>query len=583
MTRRRTALLPLAVVAIAAWPTAAGAATPSALRDPAVSAPTGRLLVTVRGTDGGSARALERRLGDVARRAGSRAGLRLATPRAASSAAPRTAPVTVGADQRGTTATIAIPAPADGRQALTTALRSDPRVVQVVAEHRAGLRALPNDPVLTQQDPGAPAGVTAGWWVQKLNLPAAWDVVNGDGIKIAVIDQGVDTSHPQLQPIVAAQASTGTITGTIGSDEVGHGTHVASLACSAFNDAAGTVGAGGRCRLITVKSDLYDSSVAQAIDRARELGADAIVMSFGVDDEATAPIAIREALQRAAEDGIVAVAAAADRPVVEQGYPANVLQPSGTGADLNAGTGLTVTAAQADGTRAAFAGRGSQISVAAYGTYVADGAPGGLLGAFPATRTAFEQTSVNPDGTVNRACGCRVAFGGDTRYAHLQGTSMATPIVAGVAGLVRAANPDLDAAAVARVVKETATRAGGYSEELGWGIVNAGKAVDTARRIDLRAPRATFRTRSRTTTERRLRLQWTATDKATKPLVASGVDRVEVYRQVGKRFKRIGVAKRGRLTVTVPRGRSRYALRAIDEAGNRAARPTRATLTLRRR
>lgn len=525
------------------------------------SGPTGRLLVTVRGADGLSTAAVEERLADVARRAGVR---------------------TAGTDPAAATAAVAA-GDAGDRARLAARLRQDPRVVEVVPERRAALRGLPNEPSLSQQDPGAPAGLVPGWWVQRMNIPAAWDLANGKGIKIAVIDSGVDGGHPQLAPIIDQAQTDGPVVGNAQTDEVGHGTHVASLACAAFNDGAGLVGAGGRCHLIVIKSELRDSSVASSIDKAVAAGADAIVMSFGVDGVASAPTVIREALQRAAAEGVVPVAAAADTATTEQGYPANTLQPTGSGPQVDAGLGLTVTAAQADGIRASFAGYGSQISVAAYGTYAAGGAPGGLLGAFPATKTAFEETSTNPDGTVNPPCGCRVAFGGDARYAHLQGTSMAAPIVAGIVGLVRDANPDLPAATIVRLIKQTATRAGGYSDQLGWGIVNAGAAVDAARRIDLRAPKASFRNRSRRTSATRLRLSWKATDPAPKPLVASGVKTVDVYRSVrGGRFRRIGSGKRGRLTVDLPRGTTRFALRGVDKAGNRAPRPTKGALTIRR-
>lgn len=78
-------------------------------------------------------------------------------------------------------------------------------------------------------------------------------------------------------------------------------------------------------------------------------------------------------------------------------------------------------------------------------------------------------------------------------------------------------------------------------------------------------------------------LRWTAKDPAPKPLIASGVDRVEVWRSVdGGRFRRVGSGARGRLTVSVPRGTVRFALRGVDDAGNRAAVPAKGALTLRR-
>lgn len=540
-------------LALAAAP-AASAATAAA---PARAQETGRLLVTVRGEDGLSTKAVDGVLGDVAAQAGTRAV----------ETAPGAATATMAAGD------------AAARRRLTRRLERDPRVVEVVPEHRATPRGVPNDTAVHEQDPFSPLGVTKGWWALQMRLPQAWDLVSGKGAKVAVIDTGFDLTHPQLAGIVdtATTVVTQGVPGTARTDEYGHGTHVASLACSAFDDAAGTVGAGGRCRLITIKSDLYDTSVAKAIAKATDLGADVIVMSFGVDGVAEAPRIIRDAVADAQAQGVVLVAAAADAPTAEQGYPANVLQPSGTGRSRTKGLGLSVTAATADGSRASFAGFGGQISVAGYGTYANAGGPPGIVGAFPGNAAAFEVAS---GGT---APATRTTVGGDRRYAYEAGTSMATPMVAGVAALVRDANPDLDAARVARVIKESARRTGGWNEQTGWGTVDGLEAVEDARRIDLRAPTARFTSRSRRVTTARVALRWTAKDPAPKPLIASGVDRVEVWRSVdGGRFRRVGSGARGRLTVSVPRGTVRFALRGVDDAGNRAAVPAKGALTLRR-
>ena len=71
-------------------------------------------------------------------------------------------------------------------------------------------------------------------------------------------------------------------------DEDGHGTHVASLACAAGDNGAGIVGAGLDCRLIVIKSDLSDGSIARSIVQAADRGAGAINMSFGTDGSAPA-------------------------------------------------------------------------------------------------------------------------------------------------------------------------------------------------------------------------------------------------------------------------------------------------------
>lgn len=477
--------------------------------------------------------------------------------------------------------TVAVPVRgAAARARLMAALRTDPRVEQVVDEERAVPRSLPNDPVLIDAEPGARPGTTLAWWARQMRLPQAWELSNGRGTTIAVIDSGFDLAHPQLEGIVdrALVSEVAGVPGTARTDEYGHGTHVASLACSAFNDGTGSVGAGGRCRLVTIKSDLYDLSVARAVRRATKLGVDSIVMSFGTDGERPASRALRDALEDAAAAGVVLVAAAADAPTTEQGWPANVLQPSGTGASLDRGIGLTVTAATAADARARFAGSGSQISLAGYGAYADRGGPPGILAAFPAGTVLNERATGSTDGPA-----VRTTVRGDRRYAYQQGTSMATPMVAGVAALVRDANPDLSASAIGRVLKRTARRSGGWTPSLGWGVVDAEAAVDAARRIDLRAPTARFLTEEQTVDERRIDLDWRGSDRSPAPLRPSGLRSVELWRSVDRgRFVRVGRARRG-LTATVPRGTVRFVLRAVDRAGNRAKLRTKQALTIERR
>ena len=109
--------------------------------------------------------------------------------------------------------------------------------------------------------------------------------------------------------------------------------------------ALGSVGSGLNCKLLIFKSDLSDGSIAASIVQAADRGADAINMSFGSDDPG-APQPVRDAVDYANAKGVVLVAAADDQPVEEQGYPSNLLQPTGTGGDLAAGRGLTVTAVE---------------------------------------------------------------------------------------------------------------------------------------------------------------------------------------------------------------------------------------------
>lgn len=468
--------------------------------------------------------------------------------------------------------------PGASLHALAERLRHDPRVASVRAERRFSLRYVPNDPALTAADRGDP-GTTAEWWAGREDLFTAWDLLRGDGARVAIIDTGVDATHPDLAGRIVASADfddqPGDGPATV--DEVGHGTHVASLACADLDNGVGLAGAGGDCGLLVAKSDLTEGSVARAIVWAADNGADAINMSFGTDGRVPAADVVVQALRYAAARGAVLVAAAADDPVTEQGDPANVVQPTGSGSNLSSDLGLSVTAATAADARASFAGRGTQISMAAYGTYGPGGA-NGILGAFPAQTVSLERGA--PD---HAPCHCRTTFEGDTRYAYLPGTSMAAPMVAGVAALMRHLNPDLPASEVVRILKQTARRPAGtgWTPELGWGIVDAGAALAAASAVDGRPP--TSHLRRPTVHGRSILLRWTGADSSPPGVAASGIDRFELWRAVaGRPARRIAVTQAHAMRLRGMRGR-RYAFFtiAVDRAGNREAPPAKADARVR--
>jgi serine protease len=523
----------------------------------ASDAPTGRLLVTLRAPAHGHAQAAAAHA--VAARAGARP-TRLAIPQLRL--------VGVRA-HRGTSL-----------HALARRLRSDPRVASVRAERRFSLRYVPNDPGFTASERGED-GTTTEWWASRLGLPNAWDVTRGDGARVAIIDTGIDGTHPELAPRITATAdfdeepSDGPAT----TDEVGHGTHVASLACAASDNGIGIGGAGGNCDLLVAKSDLSEGSVAKSLVWAADNGAEAINMSFGTDGRVPAADPVVQALKYAAAHGAVLVAAAADDPVVEQGDPANVLQPTNSGPDLAQNLGLSVTAANAADARASFAGHGSQISLAAYGTY-GPGGSAGILGAFPAQTTSLERGNAYPQ---QPPCRCRTNYFGDNRYAYLPGTSMAAPMVAAVAALMRHVNPDLPPSEVVRLLKETARRPAGtsWSPELGWGIVDAGAALAAARVVDRRPPTSSLQrpvVRGRSIT-----LRWHGQDATVPGVAATGIDVFEVWRSAGGRpARRIAVTHGHSLRLRGMRGqRYGFFTIAVDHAGNREAPPARADASVR--
>ncbi len=513
--------------------------------------PTGRLLVSVRTPAHGTA----------------------TTAAAATAAAARAGARPVGRSVPEVGLITVRPRPGESLRALAQRLRRDPSVRAVDVEHRARPRSIPVDPAFLIADPAARNGESLAWWAVRSHFPEAWDQADGDSVTVAIVDQGVDGTHPDLAPKLRGLSDLDgdPAAGPADVDESGHGTHVASLACGQPGNGVGIAGAGYGCGLLVEKSDLTDTSVVRAIVDATDRGAGVISMSIGTDDRKIPPRAIVDAIDYAYARGVVLVAAASDKPTTEQGDPANVLQPTGTGSDIDAGKGLTVTAADFRGGRARFAGDGSQISIAAYGAFARPG-PDGLLGAFPAGPAQIEQ------GIGTKPCRCRSdVLGGDTRFAFLAGTSMATPIVAGAAALVRDRNPDLGPADVIRVLKQTAQRptGTGWTPDLGWGIVDAAAAVRRAARLDRRAPTSGVRAPA-STTARSVVLRVSATDTAAPGVRVAGVRAVHVYAATGHgRFKQVATTA-GDAAVRIPvrpGRRYRFHTRAVDRAGNVEAVP----------
>jgi len=456
-------------------------------------------------------------------------------------------------------------------------LRRDPAVKSVSVEYKREFRRVPNDPGLRGQEPGAPGGTPLQWWLGRQAFPAAWDVTAGSGALVGVIDSGIDAGHPELAGKIASTAELGTSTGP-GRDESGHGTHVSGLACASTNDGRGLAGAGWGCRIIMVKAALLrDEDIADGIRIATDRGAKAINMSFG-GGPGTAVLS--QAIDYAVSRNVVLVAAASNEAVTEQGAPAAELQP-GNGYDINAGRGLVVTGAEFSDRNAA-TGRGGEVSLAAYGFY--DGTPPlegpiGLLSTYPGNSTPREQGVP----LVSEGCGCRSSVGGDSRYARLEGTSMAAPQVTALAAMIGQLNPSLRLVEKLRIIKSTARGRGRWEPLLGFGIVDAGRAVDAARRVDHSTPESRLRARrsARLRGKRRVRvrLRWRGKDLARHAgLIASGVSSYDVYlKSQGGRYRRIKRrTRRATLVVKLRRGRYRLYTRARDRSGNVERTPRRA-------
>ena len=483
----------------------------------------------------------------------------------------------------------AAPRPGQSVAELRQELLADPAVQRVDTEYLRRLRGyVPSDPAYSAPDPNAPGGDRAQWNLRKEGFEEGWTISRGGGSKVAIVDTGVSNTHPDLQQVAAAVDNDPTAPTGAQSDENGHGTHVAGLACGDGDNGYGIVGAGFDCSLIVEKADVSgnnftsDTPIINGIVDAANRGADAINLSLGGGGQ---DLALRDAINYAWARNTVVVAAAENSNTTNQGFPARYVQPTGTAPNLftcpagdavsnGCARGLVVTMAEYDGTPSSInPGHGTGVSIAAYG----DSAPAlpGIFSSWPANQTFHDTGGLlgNPP-----PCGCRVSFGGDDRFAYLLGTSMATPQVAGLVALIRADQPGMPAPEVVRIIKQTASNGGAWGDPLGWGIINAGAALGrTVFESDDAAPTSATSSRRRSGS-RRFTVEVSGGDSGPSGKPGSGLAKIDVF--VAKNQKSFRLLRtvtgldKDRFLFRGKRGkRYRFFSQATDRAGNREAAP----------
>jgi subtilisin family serine protease len=320
-------------------------------------------------------------------------------------------------------------------------------------------RASQAEPALS----AGPRGATYEWQYTAAHLDSVpdWVLRAAASVTIAIVDTGADLSAPDL----AAKNPAAYDVRSRGSDVRdlnGHGTFVASLAGGSSTNGEGMSGFGGDAHLLIVRAGHGDGTFsdvdeAAGIVYAVDQGAKIINLSVGGPDTSFTE---RRAIDYAVSHGALLVAAAGNEhdsgnPVE---YPAALLQPAGSNGV--GGRGLAVGASTAEGRRAPFSNSGSYLSLAAPGVDVF-GAVSGLSSPLLYPRVALP--------------GSRQGV-----FGFASGTSFAAPEVAGAAALVWAANPSLDAESVAQILKQTASGAGSWSPELGFGVIDVAAAVARA-------------------------------------------------------------------------------------------------------
>lgn len=276
----------------------------------------------------------------------------------------------------------------------------------------------PNDPYST---------ASYQWGNHKIQLPQAWDYARGDNVTIAVIDTGVHANHPDL----AGKVINGydfVDRDWVSQDGNGHGTHVAGIAAAVTNNGRGIAGAAPNAKILAVRVLNNSGSgtlnnIADGIRYAADYGAKVINLSLGGPSGSTT---LKQAVDYAWSKGAVVVAAAGNENTSAPSYPAYY------------SNAIAVAATTSSDTRSSFSNYGSWVDVAAPGS--------SILSTYPTSS-----------------------------YVYLNGTSMASPYVAGVAALL--ASQGRNNVQIRAAIENTADRISGTGVYWAHGRVNAYKAV----------------------------------------------------------------------------------------------------------
>lgn len=256
----------------------------------------------------------------------------------------------------------------------------------------------------------------------------------GNGIKVAVLDTGIDRTHEDLNVRGGYSVFTDSANRDPYYDGSGHGTHVAGTV-AALNNTVGVIGVAPQAELYAVKvlnnsgSGSY-AGIAQGIEWAIQNNMDIINMSLGGSQSSNI---LRDWCDLAYNSGILVVAAAGNSGNSfgwgnTVGYPARY------------DSVIAVAATDSNNRRASFSSHGPAVELAAPGVNILSTTPG-------------------------------------NNYASYNGTSMASPHVAGVAALVWAEKPNLTNVELRQLLRDTAQNLGS-SNYFGSGLVRAVQAID---------------------------------------------------------------------------------------------------------
>ncbi|MGO4184882.1 S8 family peptidase [Paenibacillus sp. TAF43_2] len=300
---------------------------------------------------------------------------------------------------------------------------TEPHYLYMTNESSAAI--VPNDALYSEYQ----------WNLPSIETEKGWSLSKGsDKVIIAVLDTGVQSNHPDLKGKLA-EGKNIVDENAAPDDDVGHGTHVSGIIGATVNNNEGVAGLSWYNKIMPVK--VLDSSgagstysVAQGIIWAVDHGAKVINMSLGNYAQADF---LHDAIKYAYDHDVVMIAASGNDNTDRPGYPAAYPEV------------FAVAATNSSKEKASFSNYGDYIDVAAPGDSIASTYPG-------------------------------------SQYAALSGTSMASPHVAALAGLIRSINPELSNVEVMEIMRKSAIDLGakGKDDFFGYGEIDVDKALQAA-------------------------------------------------------------------------------------------------------
>ncbi|MFA7628216.1 MAG: S8 family peptidase [Candidatus Dojkabacteria bacterium] len=305
-------------------------------------------------------------------------------------------------------------------------------VYTVITTEESDINNLEEDSTVESVETDIPVKMAADvidWGVSRIGADKIWDTATGVGVTVAVIDTGIEMTHPDLQGKVTKGYDFVNDKDSP-EDDNGHGTHVSGIVIAARNN-TGTVGVSHGTSVMPVKvlnsaGSGYISDVAKGIYWAADNGAQIINLSLGAPVDTDV---LRKAVNYAASKGVLMVAAAGNEYGAPCQYPAAY------------GNVICVVATDSSNRLASFSNVGGELAAPGVSNYS--------------------------------------TFLGGT-YRYLSGTSMASPHVAGSLALLRGICTDCTSSELIGTLRDTAIDLGAEGTDIifGYGLVDLRAAAE---------------------------------------------------------------------------------------------------------